>query len=210
MTTEHPPADTPPADTLPPAGRAPASPPRPEPDTKDWTWTLERPCPDCGYRAMDVAPEQVGALAAEATAGWAEVLRGPEAATRPAPTVWSPLEYACHVRDVCRVFTGRVALMLEQEDPAFANWDQDQTAVDEAYHAQDPGAVAAELATAAELVCRAFNEVRDAQWQRTGHRSDGSLFTVATLGQYFLHDLVHHLHDVGRLEVTGDAPAQTG
>src|SRR5690242_18838112 len=21
------------------------------PDTKDWTWTLERPCPDCGFEA---------------------------------------------------------------------------------------------------------------------------------------------------------------
>ena len=34
-------------------------------------------------------------------------------------------------------------------------------------------------------------------WERTGIRSNGSLFTVATLGQYGLHDLVHHLWDVG-------------
>ena len=31
---------------------------------------------------------------------------------------------------------------------------------------------------------------------RTGLRSDGSEFTVLTLGQYFLHDLAHHLVDV--------------
>jgi hypothetical protein len=30
-----------------------------------------------------------------------------------------------------------------------------------------------------------------------GLRSDGSEFTVLTLGQYALHDLVHHLWDVG-------------
>ncbi|HET6968280.1 MAG TPA: DinB family protein, partial [Ornithinibacter sp.] len=30
-----------------------------------------------------------------------------------------------------------------------------------------------------------------------GHRSDGSEFTVLTLGQYGLHDLAHHLWDVG-------------
>ena len=25
------------------------------PDTKDWTWVLDRPCPECGYDASTVA-----------------------------------------------------------------------------------------------------------------------------------------------------------
>ena len=48
-----------------------------------------------------------------------------------------------------------------------------------------------DLATAA-----AFDEVPHDAWERTGRRSNGSFFTVRTLGQYFLHDVVHHLHDV--------------
>jgi len=28
-------------------------------------------------------------------------------------------------------------------------------------------------------------------------RSDGATFTALTLGRYLLHDLAHHLHDVG-------------
>jgi hypothetical protein len=35
------------------------------------------------------------------------------------------------------------------------------------------------------------------QFERPGRRSNGSVFTVRTLGQYFAHDLAHHLHDVG-------------
>ena len=31
---------------------------------------------------------------------------------------------------------------------------------------------------------------------RTGRRSDGARFTVTTLGQYLVHDPVHHLNDV--------------
>ncbi|MHB8274233.1 MAG: hypothetical protein ACYDC9_05635 [Dermatophilaceae bacterium] len=31
---------------------------------------------------------------------------------------------------------------------------------------------------------------------RTGRRSNGSVFTIETLGQYILHDVAHHLHDV--------------
>ena len=34
------------------------------------------------------------------------------------------------------------------------------------------------------------------QWQRTGRRSNGSAFTVESIGRYHLHDVVHHLWDV--------------
>ena len=29
------------------------------PDTKDWTWTLQRPCPDCGFDAGSVAAADI-------------------------------------------------------------------------------------------------------------------------------------------------------
>src|SRR3712207_8140485 len=38
--------------------------------------------------------------------------------------------------------------------------------------------------------------LRADQLDRTGRRSDGSEFTVLTLLQYFLHDVIHHLWDV--------------
>ena len=166
------------------------------PDTKDWTWTLERPCPDCGFDAGSVAPADIAPLTLTSTAPWTTVLERESARDRPAPAVWSPLEYACHVRDVCRIFTGRVELMLEQDAPQFANWDQDETAVAERYREQDPAVVSGQVQEAAAVVAAAFAAVLDDQWGRTGLRSDGSEFTVLTLGQYFLHDLTHHLVDV--------------
>ena len=33
-------------------------------------------------------------------------------------------------------------------------------------------------------------------WDRRGTRSNGSVFTVESLGRYHLHDVVHHLWDV--------------
>ena len=30
-----------------------------EPDTKDWTWVLERPCPECGFDASSVSFDDV-------------------------------------------------------------------------------------------------------------------------------------------------------
>jgi hypothetical protein len=167
------------------------------PDTKDWTWTLERPCPECGFDARQVAPEDVASLAVTLTAPWAAVLSRPDVRERPAPGTWSPLEYACHVRDVCTVFDERVRLMLAQDDPGFANWDQDRTAVEQRYAEQVPAQVAAQLQAAAAQVAGSFDGVADNQWSRTGVRSNGSRFTVLTLGRYLLHDLAHHLVDVG-------------
>lgn len=170
----------------------------PVPDDKDWTWTLDRACPDCGFDAADTAREDIPALTLMHTATLGAALAGPDAAVRPEPAVWSALEYGCHVRDVCTTFGGRLALMLREDDPRFDNWDQDETALASRYWEQDPAAVSWELRTAAEAIADAFAAVRDADWSRPGRRSNGSVFTVETLGTYFLHDVAHHAWDVTR------------
>ena len=167
-----------------------------EPDTKDWTWVLERPCPDCGFVAAGVDRAGLGAAIRDDASFWAEVLADPRATERPQPDVWSPAEYACHVRDVHRVFAGRIDRMLAEDDPRFANWDQDETARTERYDEQRPGEVAPQLLAAAEDVASRYDRVVGAQWERPGRRGDGSVFTVDTLGRYHLHDLVHHRWDV--------------
>lgn len=173
------------------------TPPTPAPDEKDWTWVIEQPCPDCGFAGALIAPGEFAIRIAAATAPWQEVLRRSDVRDRPAPTTWSPLEYSCHVRDVCRIFDERTRLMLTEIDPGFANWDQDATALEERYWEQDPAQVAADLATAATQLSRTYAAVPADAWGRTGRRSNGSAFTVTTLGRYLLHDLVHHLWDVG-------------
>ena len=167
-----------------------------EPDTKDWTWVLERPCLDCGFDASAVAREDLPALLRENAAAWPPVLADEDAAVRWAAHIWSPLEYACHVRDVHRVFDERVALMLAEDGPTFASWDQDATAVEQRYDEQDPATVAAELVEAADRVADRYAGVTGEQWERRGTRSNGSVFTVESLGRYHLHDVVHHLVDV--------------
>ena len=72
------------------------------------------------------------------------------------------------------------------------------TALDDDYAAQQPAVVADELVAAAAVVADAFEAVRDDQLDRVGLRSDGSAFTVDSLARYFVHDPVHHLHDVRR------------
>lgn len=166
------------------------------PDAKNWTWVLEKRCDDCGFDASVFDATQTGPAVRDLADRWQMVLARPDVGVRPSTDVWSPLEYGCHVRDVFRVFDERLALMLTKGDPQFANWDQDATAIEDGYASQDEQVVAVQLAEAAQSLADRFGAVGVDQWERHGFRSDGSVFTVESLGRYLMHDPVHHLWDV--------------
>ena len=170
---------------------------QPEPDTKDWTWVLDRPCPECGFDSRAPRRDELPALAADVGRRWREAIaQTVDPRRRPRPDVWSTLEYACHVRDVFALAAVRLRLMLEQDGPRFANWDQDATAIEDDYAGQDPAEVAVALVDEAAAFAELVGQVPDGAWQRTGLRSDGAAFTVESFTRYLLHDPIHHLTDV--------------
>lgn len=166
------------------------------PDTKDWTWVLDKTCPECGFDVTSFDRAEVGNLIRTNVSQWRELLEHPEVRTRPSGDRWSGLEYACHVRDVFVLYDERLRMMLEQDDPDYANWDQDAASVEGEYSTQDPAGVATEIVEAGSRLATRFDSVEGAQWERTGNRSDGATFTVETFARYFTHDPVHHVHDV--------------
>ena len=167
-----------------------------EPDTKDWTWVIDRACDACGWDPAVVTPDQLADRLHENTRAWYPVLADADFAVRPAQHVWSRLEYACHVRDVHRIFAERVRLTLEQDLPTFTAWDQDAAADEEEYGLQDPAVVGTELVERAAEAAALYASISGDQWQRTGRRSDNVAFTVEALGKYHLHEAVHHLWDI--------------
>ncbi|MGW4533947.1 DinB family protein [Nocardia sp. NPDC004340] len=188
------------------------------PDAKDWTWVLERTCADCGFDPDAIAFAAVPGSARASVTRLLAALERPDARLRPDDSTWSALEYAAHVRDVCRIFTHRLDIARTGEPrpgpviaaydtavtvgdngiPMFANWDQDATALAENYGASETATVAAELAAAVDVVANAFAAVPDDERDRAALRGNGSAFTIDSMARYFLHDLVHHAHDVER------------
>jgi len=177
-----------------------------EPETKDWTFVLDEACAECGFDTREITGRDVPAIVRRNAAVWPGVLARPDATTRPNDSTWSPLEYACHVRDVYRLFAQRLELMRTQDDPLYPNWDQDATAVEDRYGEQDPATVSAELQAAAEAIAQAFEAVPDDEWSRPGRRSDGARFTIDSFARYFVHDSVHHVYDVTK-QGTGEKTA---
>jgi len=74
---------------------------------------------DWWYRSTNVSR-----MLRDIAAAWVAVLEQPDNVhKRPSPGVWSPLEYACHVRDVFRLYDHRLQRMLLEDAPLFPNWD---------------------------------------------------------------------------------------
>ena len=149
-----------------------------EPDTKDWTWVLERPCPECGLDVGAVERHDLPRAFRANAQVWHALLADPRVAERTRPDRWSTLEYACHVHDVHQVFHDRVTSMLAEDTPHFANWDQDQSAAEGHYATQLPSIVGPTLLASAYAVSDLYASVpppvvaaaRDAQQRQRVHR----------------------------------------
>ena len=144
-------------------------------DGKDWTWVLERAVPRVRVRpgALDVA-DRAGAGAGQRGRRGRACWPGPTPASGRGPTCGRRSSTAATSATCSALFDTRLGLMLDEDDPQFANWDQDETAVAERYGEQDPAVVAAELAAAGDDVAASFAAVDGDQWDRRGRRSDGA------------------------------------
>src|SRR4051812_39978739 len=157
-------------------------------------------CSECGYDYDVLAREEIAsALRTDAAALRAGIDGTAEASLRhrSLPEVWSPLEYACHVRDVLAVQRERVLLAQVELDPEFVPMGRDERAVDLRYNEQDPTLVGAQLDTAADALATTLEGLDDAGWGRTGiyNYPTAQLRSVEWIGRHTVHELRHHTRD---------------
>ena len=159
-------------------------------------------CAECGHEYDLSACGGAGAdcrrLASELSA---VLLSGSERlGARSRPETWSPLEYACHVRDVLIVQRERVLLARWTDRPVFAPMGRDERVELDGYSGQDPRDVATQLTEAARLFANVLARLAPEEWDRTvvyGYpsRLERPLRWVAV---HTVHEMRHHLLDVGR------------
>jgi len=114
---------------------------------------------------------------------------------RPAPEVWSPLEYAAHTRDILGLFAAGSPAVLAGEHPVYPAVEPDPPGFDHGYNALDPQTVLGELAANADRLADVAEGSRPAQWERTATIGDQERDAVWLLF-HALHDASHHLRDV--------------
>lgn len=165
---------------------------------------MTEPCPECQFdpTSVDDVGSEIAALARKFAAPLTRFLPGEDGGallrTRPDPDTWSPLEYACHVRDVLVRFEERTRAMVAQPGIRFGWWDHEAAVVDDDYAGRDPATVADEIAEATSAYASTLADLDPIDREATGERRPDEIFTVETLAIWGLHEAKHHQLDIGR------------
>jgi hypothetical protein len=119
---------------------------------------------------------------------------------RPAPEVWSGLEYAAHTRDVFAFYRERIERVLAEDRPTFHAVGFGNREEERAYNDEDPPVTADGVTAEATAVASLLDGLDESQWVRVGLSSegDGAERTVRVLAERVVHDAHHHLLDIGR------------
>lgn len=160
-------------------------------------------CDECGYVYELAAASQSGGEIRTGVAELVGLLKAggqPMLAGRTRPDLWSPLEYACHVRDVLLVQRERVFLARRVDTPEAVQMGREERLQHDGYSEQDPVEVAEELTVAARLLAKCLDRLDVADWER------GIVYnwpqrcerTLRWLAVHTVHEVRHHLLDVRR------------
>ena len=166
-------------------------------DERDWVRIVdEGSCEECSLASAAVPRDALGAAIVQEGSQWAALLAcdARDLRRRPQGHVWSPLEYAAHVRDVLALFVQRVELTLDRDEPDLPWWDHEAAAIEEDYNGQDPSQVAEALLAGAERLASVL-PTSAVGWERRATRRGREHFTVEGLARFALHEAHHHRLD---------------
>jgi hypothetical protein len=176
-------------------------------------------CPECAFplRSLDVHGPRAGtpfawhydeggwAQAADqittATNAVATILRStkPESLrSRVDPTVWSPLEYACHIRDVLLVQRERVLKVRRGHGRETQPMGRDERVEHDGYNEQHTDDVAVQVEQAAILFIGVLARLGSAEWdlQIDYNFPEDITRNLRWVAVHTAHEVVHHLQDM--------------
>ena len=173
---------------------------------RQWFRMQFEACPDCGLDASTNADADLPRALTDVAARWGGTLATADVADlrrRPVPDVWSPLEYACHTRDVLAVFEERVRRTATTPGQQLGWWDHDAALVDSRYNEQEPVLVAEAIAANARRFGQSLSDLASAQWDAAAERRAEESFSIRVMERFVLQEMVHHHRDAEQqLEAT--------
>jgi hypothetical protein len=172
-------------------------------------------CPECGFTSVTVSEEVAavymwhydedlfGSAPEDISVGCgqiAEILRfsTERVRLRPNPDRWSPLEYACHVRDVLLIQRERVLKALRGHGDEVLPMGRDERAMHDGYNEQRPKNVALQVEQAALLFTDLLQRLTSSEWNLEVAYlfPEPSPRTLRWVAVHTAHEVVHHLHDI--------------
>ncbi|MCU1375528.1 MAG: segregation ATPase FtsK/SpoIIIE, family [Actinomycetia bacterium] len=158
------------------------------------------PCEGCGFVFAEVSPADLGDGLRVAAAAFVDLLTGTARAAlvrRAEPDVWSPLEYACHARDVVLNLRDRVLLAQVEDGPVFPPMYRHHRLVLARYIEEDARVVADGIRVGADLLAWVVAGLDADQLARPGTYG-GVERDALWIARHALHEARHHALDAQR------------
>jgi hypothetical protein len=125
----------------------------------------------------------------------ADDLRRPEA-----PSKWSILEVVQHLADSELVYGYRMRVIVAEDDPAIAGYDQNAWAERLRYNDESLDEVLDELAVLRRRNLRFLDRLGDDEWERSGRHSERGRESIRRIARLLAaHDLAH-LRQIERIK----------
>jgi hypothetical protein len=163
---------------------------------------MTQECAQCGFvydlTRAEAARQTINDRVSAAAAVLAD--REVDVRSRREPTLWSPLEYGCHLRDMLLVQRERVLAALRLDRPDCTPMGRDERVVHDGYADQQPDDVARQLADAAQMFGNLLGRLSGGDWDRTVlyHFPETRERSVRWLAVHTMHEAQHHLDDINR------------
>jgi DinB superfamily len=120
--------------------------------------------------------------------------------TRPAPEVWSALEYAAHTRDTLDFYDERVRRVATEARPQLERRNVADLCDTSGYNAEVVFYSLEALTANADRFATRLRDLPDNAWDRVGIGSEGGERTLLVLARRGAHEVEHHLLDVRRVQ----------
>jgi hypothetical protein len=166
-------------------------------------------CDECAFSYSSIPENEIGAvlrhygnqvvdwlsLGDDGADEWEHALR-----QKPLPEVWSVIEYAGHLALVLEVQHDRVQRALVETTPDFVPTGMDARIVADRVNERPAATVRSEFGEQLVRLASAFDSLDAARLSRTGiyNWPVRAERTLAWVGRHTIHELRHHLGDIGR------------
>jgi hypothetical protein len=128
---------------------------------------------------------------------------------RPAPGVWSALEYTAHAAEVLDLLAPTIRQIVNETNPHLYFFDSDAQAAEKSYNDWPLLRALGDLESACADLSSAIEFVDPADWNRTGTFDWGEREAI-DMARNAVHEGAHHLRDIEKVltQVRGRATSE--
>jgi hypothetical protein len=161
--------------------------------------------PECGLDYDTISPRDAAGAVRTFPRRYRNVLTHFEAGedleevirTRPAPDVWSALEYTAHVAQTLDLMAPNIRQIVNEDNPHLYTFDPDEQAEEQDYNDWSLLMALSELESACADLSMAIEYTPSDSWNRTGTFDHGEREAI-DVARNAVHEGSHHLRDIRR------------